>query len=332
MPNYTGCQCLVCQNTFQKDDDVVVCPDCGTPYHRSCYNAKGHCINTALHENGGSWQDLHRGKLEERECPNCHHINASDAVYCSVCHAPLRRTAQQNDGTQDGVPHINIMLSDGSTMSINPNDPCCGLDPEEDLDGQRLGDMAQFVGSNTLYYIPFFKRFKDTKKKVSVNLPCLLFPHLYFANRKMWLVTFLTILVMALCNIPSMLTAMHTLFQDEEQMEIYMEYGMDIQAMYPELIEMLETHENLLRTLDMVGYGLTLAIRLLLCVFANWLYYRHALKRVKRIRSSGAPPSVQAMLLRSDGGTNIWNIFGAAALSAAVSMFVAAAFLIPFML
>ena len=79
MADYRNCACIGCKNTFEPDDDIVVCPECGTPYHRDCWNAHGHCINTELHETGGSWQ---RPKTEaeikaEAEanapvpCPNC---------------------------------------------------------------------------------------------------------------------------------------------------------------------------------------------------------------------------------------------------------------------
>ena len=34
---YTGETCPVCNKVFQEDDDIVVCPDCGTPHHRKCY-------------------------------------------------------------------------------------------------------------------------------------------------------------------------------------------------------------------------------------------------------------------------------------------------------
>ncbi|MBQ3919840.1 MAG: hypothetical protein II695_09210, partial [Oscillospiraceae bacterium] len=31
---YTGHKCMVCGKVFTDDDDVVVCVECGTPYHR----------------------------------------------------------------------------------------------------------------------------------------------------------------------------------------------------------------------------------------------------------------------------------------------------------
>ena len=34
---FTNEKCPVCNNTFKEDDDIAVCPECGTPHHRECY-------------------------------------------------------------------------------------------------------------------------------------------------------------------------------------------------------------------------------------------------------------------------------------------------------
>ena len=54
--DYTGIKCPVCEKTFTKQDDVVVCPECGAPYHRECYQKEGHCIFEEKHQKGESWQ------------------------------------------------------------------------------------------------------------------------------------------------------------------------------------------------------------------------------------------------------------------------------------
>ena len=32
MADYTGKKCIVCGGVFSENDDIVVCPECGTPY------------------------------------------------------------------------------------------------------------------------------------------------------------------------------------------------------------------------------------------------------------------------------------------------------------
>ena len=40
---YSQEKCPVCENEFTNDDDIVVCPLCGTPHHRECYKKNGEC-------------------------------------------------------------------------------------------------------------------------------------------------------------------------------------------------------------------------------------------------------------------------------------------------
>ena len=53
--DYKGIKCPVCEKPMLEDDDIVVCPECGAPYHRACYMEKGSCIFTELHEKGENW-------------------------------------------------------------------------------------------------------------------------------------------------------------------------------------------------------------------------------------------------------------------------------------
>lgn len=309
MSKYTGCQCSICQNAFGDEDDIVVCPECGTPYHRSCYESAGQCINTSLHAVGGSWQALQddrRKRLGGTECPSCHHINLPDADTCSACGTPL--TSQD---AQNGAPHVRIAGPDGRQYSFPITDPCCGMSPDEDYEGERLGDIASFVRSNTMYYIPLFHRFRDTGRKISVNLPCILFPYYYFAHRKMWLMAILTALVTVLCNLPNYLLQMLTALTTDGFVEsLQSMWSADITPTITGMTSFLSAHQDLLSDLRYVMPAVSLVINLLLCLFGNYLYYRFVLRAVRRIRKTAPTPSIRAVLLVSEGGTNIWNILG----------------------
>ena len=56
-------------------DDIVVCPECGAPYHRACYQEKGQCIFEELHKAGKAWEPPAPPKapdpsaeIKDREC------------------------------------------------------------------------------------------------------------------------------------------------------------------------------------------------------------------------------------------------------------------------
>ena len=56
MTRYTGNHCPVCEQAFTDTDDIVVCPDCGTPYHRDCWKKVGACMHRSEHAAGFEWQ------------------------------------------------------------------------------------------------------------------------------------------------------------------------------------------------------------------------------------------------------------------------------------
>ena len=303
MGNFTGTQCIICQKVFTEEDDIVVCPDCGTPYHRACYMEKGKCINTSLHAVGGSWGAVRQeARLRQggRVCPHCQHVNLPDAKTCESCHGSLLTEEEE-------AKRIRIPLPDGTNVYFDAEDPCCGLPPEEKIEEETLGDVAQFVRTNTLYYIPLFRRFRDTGRKISLNLSCVLFPHLYFAYRKMWLMAVLSTVVLILCAMPTMLMT----FVDPEYMEMLTKlYGAEGLAPMNGLISFLQDNQTSFENLSVPMYVVSIAMRLLLCLFGNYLYYRFVMKRVGRIRQQSPSEHIRKSLLGAEGGTSVWNILG----------------------
>ena len=62
MPDYKKYKCPVCNKQFKDGDDIVVCPECGTPHHRECYKLTGHCVNQGLHKSGYGFIDSEKEK------------------------------------------------------------------------------------------------------------------------------------------------------------------------------------------------------------------------------------------------------------------------------
>ena len=308
MGKYIGSQCIVCHNAFRDEDDIVVCPDCGTPYHRSCYEANGRCINDRLHASGTGWLEEQQN-IQQRfggtPCPSCQYVNAPEAETCTACGRTLR---ESGDADQS---RVRIPLPGGRTMYFNASDPCCGMSPEDKMEEERVGDVASFVRTNTLYYIPLFKRFRDSRRKLSMNLSCALFPHLYFAYRKMWGMAVLSIVISLLCGLPYMLLGMLTTLTTKDFMDsLTSAYGADAAAMFDGLTAFLQAHEGLLESLNVPLYLAGLGIRVLFFLFGNYLYYRFVLKKVGRIRKMSPNDSIRDRLLNAEGGTNALNIIG----------------------
>ena len=55
MTDFTNADCPVCKKDFSAEKPVI-CPDCGTPYHRDCWAVSGHCSFEAAHKSGFVWR------------------------------------------------------------------------------------------------------------------------------------------------------------------------------------------------------------------------------------------------------------------------------------
>jgi hypothetical protein len=281
MPNYTGSECIVCNEKFRRDSDIVVCPDCGTPYHRECYKEVGKCINDELHNSNGSWHK-HNMPAEADEnksnpiCKACGHENNSNDKLCCNCGAKL---------VEDEIPNIQVFQNENpGAFIINFNDRLCGFNPNEDLDGVTMSEMADFIGENTFYYLPIFKRIKDTGKKMSFNLTCLFFPQYYFANRRMNKIWICSLLFLFAISIPSMLYTMN---------EMYSSIG----------IQSFIFNKSVLLFCNIIRY----AFSILMCFFGNWFYYKFSIKKIKEIKRKYQGNELKNQL-QNAGGIQIKNI------------------------
>ena len=89
--NYTGNICPGCNDTFKEDDDIVVCPECGTPQHRECYEKENCCVNGHLHSEAYKWEGIEKvkpvsqPKADTIPCPNCGIDNPRGSQVCRNC-------------------------------------------------------------------------------------------------------------------------------------------------------------------------------------------------------------------------------------------------------
>lgn len=129
--DYIGKKCPVCDEYFHVGDDIVVCPECGTPHHRECYDKNGKCANEQLHKDGYDYMKDNDSNTDSNVsvCKRCGHQNDSQSFFCNKCGYPLGDN-QQNTNNQRtvfyGVPfqngNPNQNADDSSAQSTdNPN-------------------------------------------------------------------------------------------------------------------------------------------------------------------------------------------------------------------
>lgn len=308
MTDFSGKKCLICNKIFSEKDDIVVCPDCGTPYHRECYKQEGKCINTELHASGMSWQQaeehLNRNAQSHIICPNCGTHNDNDCLFCKSCGIPLNinvynNTPQNiysrynnqginNTGNSNSNQNQNIYRNISiQPFLINFSDPLCGYNPDEEFDGIKLREIGDFVENNTHYYIPVFKRIKTTGRNLALNFIAMLFPELYFANRKMPLIALAFMLVKILLAVPRYIFSFNEL-----------DYGplSQIAANF----NTKSADFELVNTLSII---LNYAMMFLSGGFANYFYYKNTIRKIKKIKAK-TPPENLSITLRKKGGTS----------------------------
>ena len=189
MTRYTGNHCPVCEQAFTDEDDIVVCPDCGAPYHRDCYEKLGRCIHSPAHAAGYEWKFPYQ-ESELCTCPACGERTLRSEDHCRCCGAvlppegaeePADRTAGPGEGNFD---YSSLYRQYQETGSM-PQDPMrqayeAAFGKDEMLDGIPCKDWASYIGPASPAYLSTYCRMQLAHSKISMSFSALLFGPFYF--------------------------------------------------------------------------------------------------------------------------------------------------------
>ena len=295
MYEYTGQKCAVCLKTFAEGDDIVVCPECGAPYHRACYEKAGRCLFEDRHAPGFEWKpapspEEQQARRPRREptgvCPVCGAQNPADTLFCRSCGAPMHETEAQAGPApryQEAAPRAAREADPGAgEAAYGPAE--FPVKPDEKLDGIEARYWAAYVGSNAPIYLLNFKRMEASGQKTGMSFSAMLFGPFYFFYRRVWGAALVVGALDLLLSVPSMLMlfciAGHPLFA-----------GLDL---------------NLLQVLSNVATGLHAAVMVACGLFGTYLYQRQAGRKIRRLLD-GCPPQVQVreQTLAAAGGPSL---------------------------
>ena len=305
---FTEYTCPICQKRFVKDDDVVVCPECGAPHHRECYESNGNCFYEDRHAPGFSFDKADKAEDEQTDetdseyitCPNCHAENEKTFFYCGKCGYPLNtqdRSAQDNtqqnqyngQRTAQGTPF-------GFGSAGNPAyDPLMGLNSEDEIaDNVKVGEAAKFIGKSTPYFLTVFDRIKRFGSK-RFNFSAFVFTGAYFIYRKMYVPGIILMLAVIGINLGSTAIIMNN------QAFFKMSSTDQLNQLYNGT---LKTEEI---TVLAIYFGLSILdilIRVFSGLFVNKLYYRHCTKQINRIKAEHNGVELNKAL-ETKGGVNL---------------------------
>ena len=299
---FTQYTCPVCQKRFENGDDVVVCPECGAPHHRECFEELGPCFYESRHAQGFNFENPDDDTQPDAEaptvihCPRCQAENEKTAFYCSTCGYPLQsqdRTSQDNGQQQPRGPQgIPFGFGAGGAQMF---DPLAGLNSEEEIgENVKVGEAAKFIGKNTPYYLLVFNRIKKFNSG-KFNFSAFLFTGAYFIYRKMYVLG----IVLSLLNIGIVLGSTALMMANSWMMQME----------YVDLLTSVQTNSLGADKMMMLFISAMLSLlRIGVMVFsgvaANKLYFRHCQQQINQIKSEEQNSDINKTL-EARGGVNL---------------------------
>lgn len=304
--DYKGYECPVCHEQFQDGEDIVVCPECGTPHHRTCYEENGACANAQRHKEHYSWaKDASEKEQAEQAgegipCPQCGHKNKKDALFCNHCGTPMTSAGayQQQQPQQGpagpfggGMPGAQVVF-----------DPMAGVNPDEEFaDNVKASDLAAVVKVNTPYYLTVFNRIRQFGSS-RFNFTAFLFSGGWMLYRKQYLAgAIFTVIVFATTVLSNV-------------------YYLDFVNMYQSLSKSIGEGASPYSVMQ-AAFSLPAQQFWLLCmsplmdfvrfatmlvsgIIGNRLYYKHCVKRVKITKERVDTPAEAKTVFEKTGGVN----------------------------
>ena len=266
---FKGSSCSLCGQALKETDDIVACPVCGSPHHRSCYKENGGCANESLHEEGFSWKrdtaaeeaENDAGEKKSIYCGICGAENAGGRLYCHNCGRPLFDDAAGGQSEYSEYGDFNRQHYDFSD--------------KEQIDGVPMGDLKRFLGSGSMMYAPMFYHMSKLGKKVCFNLFGLIFPSFWFLTRKMYTHGIVIVLYNTLSYCYSKL-----FFGVYEQM-----YNAAVKFDSDKVMALFQEQPVIMG--GFMGIGLlSYVIAIITALYGNHMYKKWSIKKIKRLRTA----------------------------------------------
>lgn len=314
--------CPVCGRSFTDEDDIVVCPECGTPHHRACWEQYGHCANRARHgnyqwintappepeephghpdaqaksffqrvadnmkEEDGYYDEDRPARPQEWECRSCGRENDPESEFCEYCGAPRPLASKLRMAAE----------------SFNAQ----GEVTTEEVDGIPVRELGQYIGPGAHRYIFRFAVMEKRGAKVSWNWGAALFGPFWCFYRKLYsvgLLYLLASLIVAVICLPAgfsdyMKGAVSLMTQTMDYNALIEYIGANIPTAAP--------WQTMLSYLFRVGAGVALGL------LGNSLYRGKVRRSILQIRTQASDMETYLYLLARKGRVSIvWPVVAA---------------------
>lgn len=279
-PDIRKQKCVVCEKQFTNDDDIVICPECGAPYHRSCYEKEGHCIFSNQHSAHFTYKPKEEpmpaaaftasvppDSAYNTVCKVCGTANTARNIFCEQCGTPLHPA-------QAAPPPPSIPLPSFPGFTA----PAAGF--AGSIDGFPQQDWAEYIGPNAQVYLLRLQSQLSTNSKLSFMISAFFLGPFYFAYRKMWGWAILSLLTNLAVSLSSILLSLG-------------KNASPLVAAVP---------VSTLQLISDISFYFGLVTKVALSIFALYLYRVHIGKKLKALRDTYKTPlEYHAAILQTGG-------------------------------
>ena len=284
---YTNQVCPVCNKDFSTDDDIVVCPLCGTPHHRDCYKQNGECGNYDKHNEGFRWSPAET----------------------LITETPTEAKTETQENPVFDEQNIPIPPLFGAGV----NNPLSQF-PKQIEEDIETAEVADFVQINAIKYIQNFFSGKVNKK--SFNWAAFFFTPYWFFYRKMHKLGAIFLAITLLLSIGfSFIPSVQKLYTDmaewtskynvEEINELSEE---ELASAYEEQKTFIL--ENKTGAVLVFTQGvLSFALQIFVGFKANKWYYDHTTNNIRKIKKETTDPNQLRLLYFKAGGCSMGATF-----------------------
>lgn len=293
--------CPVCNEKFKESDEIVVCPECGTPHHRDCYNSLGECKNASLHKEGFSFEPVETEKEKIDILIDDEIKNTKDVV--NVVNVEFNGDdSKNNENLRSTIEELFKNINGKSTDQVLINNTPSSY-------------YEAAIGKNQNYYMPRFLIMEGTQKKHLLNVCAFVFPFAWAVYRKMYKLALLVFCIyIALLGV-----TIAPILSNEEYIEAMNKCYMEDPTFYEKVIlfdagqsvtftktqsEFIEISKNLTIS-PIIAYStlfVSIAMKILLGMFATKLYKEKLTKNIEKAKKLSLEESQLKSFLKSKYG------------------------------
>ncbi len=259
MSRFKDCTCPYCENAFTENDDIVVCPDCGTPHHRGCYMDNKACKNELLHGSGFEWKSPVEKAIsgfiaeEERE------ISVNEARWQAF------KETHGKEMDEEKLQSFQKFFSFEEAKKANSESTQKRFE-ERAIYGVSEREIMSFQNSGNPFMIDRYRRIAIDGKIISFNIFAGFLNPFYSFYFRAYPLAILFAVFNFIFNLPSLFAYL---------------YNMNI-VTNANTIAMVEQLYSKFGNLFLI---LSTGLMLTICMFFNYLYLKWMTGRIKTVRA-----------------------------------------------